>query len=106
MLVRPDGTELLARVEADGQPGNNQRIVQAIGQAFAWHRELMQSGASIESFARENDLDGPWVHRMLSLTQLSPAHLRSALRGTHSALVSVLEWSRRGGPIAWAQQRL
>lgn len=106
ILVGPDGTEMRASTGFVGQPSSHPFIVQAIGQAFAWHRELMHSGASIESFARMNDVDGPWVHRMLALTQLSPAHIRDALIGTPTAVGSVLEWSRRGGPIAWAQQRL
>ncbi len=104
LLISPDGHDLLTTISSDGRPAPRAHLVHAIGQAFAWHRELEKTGATIKAVAKRHGVAVSCVKHMLPLTQLSPQCLKAVLTGTlapHIALkdllaaASFLDWQRQ-----------
>lgn len=104
-LVSPDGDDLLARMPSDRQPGPRPELVRVIGLAFAWHKELLRTGASVETIARAYGMSDSRVHALLSLTQLSPAILRAVLDGTLEENTGLKELIRVAQQAVWGKQR-
>lgn len=89
LLVTPDGQVLLRTVDANGQPVPRPHIVRAIGQAFAWQRELNESGCTLREVGRESQDCGTRVRALLVLTQLAPVVVKAALTGALSETVTL-----------------
>ncbi|MBS0186655.1 MAG: hypothetical protein JSS51_01205 [Planctomycetes bacterium] len=79
-------------------------LVLAIGQAFAWHRELMRTGESIESLARRIKVADSHIHRQLALTHLSPSILSEALSGRLRSRITISDLVAAGQQLAWSKQ--
>ncbi len=79
-------------------------VVVAIARAHRW-LELLENGrvASIADLARSLDLDGSYIHRMLSLTFLSP-EIITRIVGEKGAGFS-LAGLTKGFPILWEEQK-
>jgi DNA invertase Pin-like site-specific DNA recombinase len=81
VLLTPDGDDLLLTIDANGIPVPNERLVRAIGQAFAWRRELLKSGDWVSSLCERFGVTDSWIHQSMALTRLSPSILRGILTG-------------------------
>lgn len=105
-VVSPDGNDLLVFLNSGGQPNAKRHIAEAIGLAYAWHRELQRPGATFESVAKAYRVTDSWVHSLLPLTQLSPEVLRSALSGRLTACTSLTNLVQAGTRLEWRQQNM
>ena len=98
-IVLPPGASVRAPNEGSHDP-----VVIAIARAHRWLEEL-ESGqvASIAELARSLDLDGSYVHRMLSLTMLSPEVVTNIIneKGAEYSLARLTKWF----PILWNEQK-
>lgn len=104
-MVSPEGNDLLVFVSSGGQPVAKRHIAEAIGLAYAWHRELERPGATFESVAKAYGVADSWVHSLLALTQLSPDILGRALSGTLGISTSLTDLLRAGACVDWHEQR-
>ena len=79
-------------------------VVIAVTRAHRW-LALLESGrvASLAELARSLALDGSYVHRMLSLTMLSPEIITSIIdeKGAGYSLAKLT----KGFPIMWEEQK-
>lgn len=98
-IVLPPGANKCAPDEDLPDP-----VVIAMARAHRW-LELLESGriASIAELARSMKLDGSYIHRMLSLTLLSPEIITRIIneKGTGYSLARLT----KGFPILWAEQK-
>ncbi len=104
-IVSPDGKDLLVFLNPGGEPIAKRHIAEAIGLAYAWHRELERPGATFESVAKAYGVADSWVHSLLALTQLSPDILGRALSGTLGAGRSLTDLVRAGKSHDWPLQQ-
>ena len=106
LLVAPDGQVLLRTVDPNGQPVPRPHIVRAIGQAFAWQRELNESDCTLREVGRESQVCGTRVRALLVLTQLAPRVVRAALTGALPETVTLEDLERVAEHLDWdVQQR-
>jgi len=77
MLLSPDGHDLVMPANGQCKP----HIVQAIGQAYDWHKRLGRKGMKISKLAEEIGLSEARIHKLLPLTYLAPDILKQALTG-------------------------
>jgi len=98
-IVLPPGASVRAPDEGSHDP-----VVIAIARAHRWLEEL-ESGqvASIAELARSLDLDGSYVHRMLSLTMLSPEIIMNILNANGAGYS--LAGLTKCFPILWNEQK-
>ena len=98
-IVLPPGANKHAPNDDSHDP-----VVVAIARAHRW-LELLENGrvASIADLARSLDLDGSYIHRMLSLTFLSP-EIITRIVGEKGAGFS-LAGLTKGFPILWEEQK-
>ncbi|MEM8756751.1 MAG: hypothetical protein AAGF47_03100 [Planctomycetota bacterium] len=72
IVLSPEGEDLVV----PSKPSPKQRIVEAIGLAYRWYDELVESGEHIKPVARTRIL------KLLPLTNLGPDTVQHALSGT------------------------
>ena len=98
-IVLPPGANKHAPNDDSHDP-----VVVAVARAHRW-LELLENGrvASIADLARSLDLDGSYIHRMLSLTFLSP-EIITRIVGEKGAGFS-LAGLTKGFPILWEEQK-
>ncbi len=97
LVVSPDGRQLYSKVNPEGGTSNHEHIRLALGLAYAWHKELLESGESITSLARRYKVGEGRVHTLLALTHLSPSVIGRAMQGLlpgTTNLGTLLEWAR------------
>ncbi|MDP1662821.1 MAG: recombinase family protein [Phycisphaerales bacterium] len=104
LLIGPDGRSLLSSVDLNGQPVPRQHIVRAIGQAFAWKRQLESNGGTHREVGRHSGVCGTRVRALLALTHLAPAALRGALNGTLPESVSLEDLGLAAQHLDWGAQ--
>ncbi len=104
LVLSENGRDLCSMVAPDGRPVPREHLVRAIGLAFAWHRELLRTGATVESLAQQCGVTDARIHAILPLTQLSPAILRSVLNGTIGASLSLVTLLRAADELDWSRQ--
>jgi len=80
-------------------------VVQALARAFSW-AEILESGQvkSISELARNLDVDGSYVTRILKLTTLAPDIVEAIINGEEPdglALAKLI----RSFPEKWSEQR-
>ncbi len=99
-MLSPKGEDLVL----PSKPVPKQHIVEAIGLAYRWHDELVESGDHIKPFADRRKIGRTRILKLLPLTNLGPNVLRNALAGTLPPRVTLddlleaaddLDWSRR-----------
>jgi len=99
MIVLPPGANVRAPDEDSHDP-----VVIAVARAHHWLEEL-DSGriGSISDLARSLDLDGSYVHRILSLTMLSPEIIAKIIneKGAGYSLARLT----KGFPTLWDEQK-
>ena len=98
-IVLPPGANDCGPHEASYDP-----VVVAVARAHQW-LELLESGriTSISELARSLDLDGSYVHRILSLTLLSPEVVTKII-SDKGAGVSLAKLTK-GVPVLWSEQK-
>lgn len=79
-------------------------LIRAIGFAFTWRRELLKTGRSITSVAREAGVTRARVNSLLMIAQLSPSLLRSALQGELGTSISLEDLIRAAHHLDWSRQ--
>lgn len=104
VLLSPEGHDLLTSITTDGRLVARPHLVRAVGLAFAWRRELLRTGCTIESVAQQAGITAGRVHSMLTLTQLSPAILRSVLTGALGGSVTLGDLLRASQQLDWSRQ--
>ncbi len=104
VLLSPDGRDLLLASNGDNQPVPRDHIVHAVGLAYAWQRELMATGSTIEAVARRAGLSPGRVHHLLRLTQLGPAALRAILTGSVAPSVTLKDILLTADRLDWSRQ--
>lgn len=105
LLVAPDGQVLLRAVDPNGQPVPRPHIVRAIGQAFAWQRQINKGGCTMREVGRDSQVCGTRVRALLVLTQLAPRVVRAALTGALSETVTLEDLEKVAQHLDWAVQQ-
>lgn len=97
-IILPPGASARASHEESLDP-----VVIAVARAHQW-RNCLESGriASISELAKSQKLDGSYVHRILSLTALSPEIIANIVneKGAGYSLAKLT----KGFPAMWSQQ--
>ncbi|TVQ61271.1 MAG: recombinase family protein [Phycisphaerales bacterium] len=104
VLLSPDGHDLLTMLAPDGRPMPQDHLVRAIGLAYAWRRDLLEPGATIDAVAQRAGVAPSRLHAMLPLTQLSPAVLRAVFTGTLSSSTTLADLQRTARDLEWSRQ--
>lgn len=104
ILVSPEGQDLFVNRAAGGQAVASPHIVRAIGLAFAWHHQLLDSRCTIEEVARNSGADTGRVRQLLHLTRLSPAILKAALTGQLRERIGVNDLQAAAKHLDWTLQ--
>lgn len=104
LILSEDGMDLCVPTTADGRPIPREHLVRALGMAFAWHRELLRTGETVESLARRCNLTDARIHELLSLTRLSPMILKAVVTGTASPTLSLRELLQAAKCMGWDKQ--
>lgn len=100
LLLSPDGSDLVV----SSHPEPEKHIVDAIGQAYRWHDDLIKSKMKIEAFADMHCMSRSRVRKLLPLTQLSPDVLRHALTGTLPSTVTLDDLIKASNQLDWTKQ--
>jgi len=103
VLVAPDRRDLYLTLAASGDTVPQDHLVRALGQAFAWHREIL-SGMSIEAVAHAAGLQPSRVTHLLHLTQLSPTIIRDILTGRFGPSVTLRSLHAGADHLDWSLQ--
>jgi len=111
LIRRMQGRKTIIAPEAiDGEiPGAPEpvqsAIVQAIARAFSW-AEILESGDvnSISELARNLDVDGSYVARILKLTTLAPGIIEAIIKGDEPDGLSLAKLTQ-AFPEEWVEQR-
>lgn len=106
LLVSADGQELYSRATPEGRLLPHEHIRFAIGLAYVWHRELLETGDSIKSLAQRHGLSPARVHAIYALTHLNPAVVGRALRGELSMTTPLKALTDAAQSLDWSQQRV
>jgi hypothetical protein len=80
-------------------------VVQALARAFSW-AQILETGQvkSISELARELDVDGSYVTRILKLTTLAPEIVEAIINGEEPNGLSLARLTR-SFPEEWREQR-
>jgi DNA invertase Pin-like site-specific DNA recombinase len=105
LMLSPDGHDLLTTIRGDGSNVSRAHLVQAIGTAFAWHDELLQTGVSIQDLAKKYGQTDSRVHWLLALTNLAPDIIGAVFKGEVSGRVSLDDLLTAGEHLDWGVQR-
>ena len=100
LLLSPDGTDLII----PSNPKPQQHIVDAIGQAYRWHNELIGSGTTIRAYAEQHQIARSRMIELLPLTQLGPDALRHALAGTLPSTITLDDLIAASKQLDWDLQ--
>jgi hypothetical protein len=103
--LSPDGDDLLLTIRGNGARVPNARLVQAVGRAFAWRRELLKSGDWVSTLCQRFGVTDSWIHQLLALTQLSPSILRGVLTGQLRPSIRLDDLLAAAQQLDWAAQR-
>ena len=111
LIRRMRGRKMVIAPEAlDGQiPGAAQPIqvavIQALARALSW-AEVLESGQvkSISELARNLEVDGSYVTRILKLTTLAPDIVEAIINGEEPDGLSLARLTR-AFPEEWSEQR-
>lgn len=104
VLVAPDGRDLYLTYTQNGAPIPQEHLVRAIGQAFAWHHEVVKGGATMESIAKTAGVTPGRVSHLLHLTRLSPTIIRAILTGTLGSSISLRDLHVAADHVDWSLQ--
>lgn len=107
MLVSEDGRDLVSQVDADGRSVVRTHLVEAVGQAFAWHRELVRTGCTVGELAARQGPEGvadTRIHWLLGLTHLGPEILRGVLTGELPSRINLDDLIAAGQRLDWDVQ--
>lgn len=100
MLLSPEGHDLVLPSNPEPKP----HIVNAIGLAYRYQRELAKSGETITSLCNRVKLADRRVRELLSLTLLSPKVLEKALTGTLMPSTTLDNLFEAAKFITWQEQ--
>ncbi|MEO0966566.1 MAG: recombinase family protein [Planctomycetota bacterium] len=100
IILAPDGNDLVIPSQPEPKP----HIVQAIGQAYAWHEELKSSAITVNQLAERESITSPYVHKMLRLTLLGPPVLEAALVGSLPPRTNLDDLLNATGQLDWGLQ--
>lgn len=100
LLLSPDGSDLII----PSNPVPQQHIVDAIGQAYRWHNELISSGTTIRAYAEQHGIARSRMIELLPLTQLGPEALRHALAGTLPSTITLDDLIAASKRLDWDLQ--
>lgn len=104
VLVAPDGRDLYLTYTENGAPIPQEHLVRAIGQAFAWRREVVKGRATIEAVAKAAGLRPGRVSHLLHLTRLSPTIIRAILTGAVGARITLRDLHAAADHLDWSLQ--
>ncbi len=104
VLVAPDGSDLLVRTRADGAPVPQVHLVRAVGQAFAWHRELLSTRVTITALALREQTARGRVQQLLPLAGLGPRALHAVLTGRLSQRITLRDLLQAAKRPCWQEQ--
>ena len=104
ILVSPDGHDLMVSMNAHGRPVPKSHLVNAVGHAFALHRELIRTRDTIELVAARFGITEAWARMLLDLTTLSPSILKGVLTGTLPATVTLQDLRHAARHLDWSLQ--
>jgi hypothetical protein len=110
-IRRMRGRKMVIAPEAlDGQiPGaaepTQAAVIQALARAFSW-AEILETGQvkSISELARNLEVDGSYVSRILKLTTLAPDIVEAIINGEEPDGLSLAKLTRPF-PEEWSEQR-
>jgi len=105
VLVAPDGTDLTLTLDTNGEPVPQPHLVRALGQAFAFHRQLLRNSTTIEAVAKAANVTPARIVFLLQLTRLSPTIIQAVLTGRVPSSVSVLGLQRAAKHLDWSVQQ-
>ncbi|MBL4590371.1 MAG: recombinase family protein [Phycisphaerales bacterium] len=100
MILSPDGKDLVF----PSVPAPKQHIVDAIGLAYRWHHEIMETKLSLRDYADQNHISRTRLLNLLPLTYLSPEILRHALVGTLAPSITLSDLLRATEQLDWNHQ--
>jgi hypothetical protein len=106
MLLAPDGQDLLAASGDPGNPSPRAALVRAIGRAYHFRREILESGLSIKALAERERIGETRIHTMLRLTNLGPEVLRAILTGTLRPRISLRALLHAAQSLDWQRQKI
>ncbi len=100
MLMSPEGHDLIV----PSTPEPKQHIVDAIGLAYRWHKELLKNSQSIREYAQAHNIARTRILKLLPLTHLSPNILRHALTGTLAPSITLDDLLQAAKHLDWKHQ--
>ncbi len=102
LLLDPDGHDLII----PSTPEPRQHIVDAIGLAYRWHDEIINSSLAIRPFAKKHGIARSRIMQLLPLTQLGPRVLKHALAGTLPSGITLEDLVCASKQLDWDRQAL
>lgn len=100
LLLDPDGHDLII----PSKPEPKQHIVDAIGLAYRWQDQIIQSKLYIEAFAESQGVSRTRVRKLLPLTRLGPNVLCHALTGTLPSSITLDDLLVASKQLDWTRQ--
>ncbi|MGJ8636014.1 MAG: recombinase family protein [Phycisphaerales bacterium] len=100
LLLSPNGHDLII----PSKPEPKQHIVDAIGLAYRWQDQIIQSKLYIEAFAESQGVSRTRVRKLLPLTRLGPDVLRRALTGTLPSSITLDDLLVASKQLDWTRQ--
>ena len=100
LLLSPEGHDLII----PSVPVPRQHIVEAIGLAYRWHDELLESGMQIRAFAKDRGIARSRIMQLLPLIHLGPGVLRQALSGTLPSTITLDDLLIAARQLDWKKQ--
>ncbi len=85
-------------------PEPKQHIVDAIGLAYRWHHEIMETKINLRDYADQNHIARTRLLKLLPLIYLSPEILRHALIGTLAPSITLSDLLQAAEQLDWNHQ--
>ena len=103
MILSPDGQDLTM----PKNPEPNPVLVQAIGRAYQWRKELDDNPElTIVDLAKRSQFNERFIRKHLTLTRLSPTILHKVLTGQTSKLMGLEELFDVAKSYLWSRQNM
>ncbi len=103
LLLSPHGRDLLTMVDPAGEPVPDQRLVRAVAQATAFHRQLL-AGITRADIARSAHCTPANINRLLPLARLGPPVLKALLNAALPKSTTLTDLKHAARHLDWQRQ--
>lgn len=100
------GSKVLAADEAGiEEKARNQSLLKSLMRGYVWREKLLETpGMTLAQLMKDEDIKGPYIVELITLTYMAPSIVEGILRGKCPANFDLHEMAR-SLPLSWLEQK-